>query len=128
MKNLKEMDLDVKTPKIVVFSSSWSLWASLCTYLSSHFRQTNVSFLLFTLAWFASWRQIFHSWTPAGNDLKMIWSFLLFYSSILISAKNFFTKQNVKLSSQAFWFLRQIAMFILILLHDRRVFTRKMSK
>ena len=44
----------------------------------------------------------FHSWTPAGNDLKMIWSFLLFYSSILISAKNFFMKQNVKLSKPRF--------------------------
>ena len=103
-KTKQELDFHpVKTPKIVVFSSSWSLWALLCTYLSSLFRQTNVSFQFWHLARFASWRQIFihESWNTCRewfrDDLEL-WLSLIqtFY------LKNFYKKVKI---------FRQIAIF-----------------
>ena len=123
-KTKQELDFHpVKTPKIVVFSSSWSLWALLCTYLSSLFRQTNVSFQFWH--WLDLPADVRFSFmnhgTPAGNDLEMIWSsgFLLFKHfiwRIFTKKSKFFVKsqysrdsrRNVKLKSLIF---RQIAKF-----------------
>ena len=67
------------------------------------FSSNKRKFLILTLAWFASWRQIFHSWTPAGNDLKMIWSFLLFIRAFWFRRKTFLWNKMSNFQSQDFF-------------------------